>query len=197
MTILWDDGTGTEMTVAPGATAMVAGSRALQLLDEDTRNIVMNSRIKYAPHAFKWMSSAHSTRLVHCIDTEGKEIPLDKLPLRENEKVCINPMVWTNPKTGEKSLQVHGQGAFKLYLKDSPDGEEKAVDDLKEVRAFMHKIIRPVLSPKDIYAHRHEEQDVILWYNRAVWLSITDLPESYGPRIMHQCNVAASDYPTK
>jgi len=32
--------------------------------------------------------------------------------------------------------------------------------------------MRPVLSPEHIYAHPHEEQDVILWYNRAVWHSI-------------------------
>jgi len=71
--------------------------------------------------------------------------------------------------------------------------------------------MRPTLDPSNIYAHRHEEQDVILWYNRALWHSIvslvapkhftdtdplqTEFPESYGPRIMHQCNVAASDHP--
>jgi alpha-ketoglutarate-dependent taurine dioxygenase len=71
----------------------------------------------------------------------------------------------------------------------------------------------PVLSPENIYAHPHQEQDVILWYNRALWHSIvrfdtpdlikthskyvqTEFPESYGPRIMHQCNVAASDHPS-
>ncbi|KIW04214.1 uncharacterized protein PV09_04522 [Verruconis gallopava] len=196
VTVRWDDGTGTEMKIAPGATAMVAGSKALELLDEETRRLVMHSRIEYAPHAFVWMSTARSTRLGHLIETEGLEKPLDQLPPWDPEKICIYPMVWTNPKTGEKSLQVHGQGAFKLYLKDIPDGEEKIVDDLKEVRAFMHKLMRPVLSPEYIYAHRHEEQDVILWYNRALWHSITEFPKSYGPRVMHQCNVAASDHPT-
>lgn len=34
------------------------------------------------------------------------------------------------------------------------------------------RIMRPALSPEYIYAHRHEEQDVILWYNRALWHSI-------------------------
>jgi alpha-ketoglutarate-dependent taurine dioxygenase len=139
VTVRWDDGTGTEMTLAPGATAMVAGSQALSLLDEETKKLVMHSRIEYAPHAFAWMSTAHSTRLGHLIETEGLEKPLDKLPPWDHENVCIYPMVWTNPKTGEKSLQVHGQAAFKLYLKDSADGEERIVDDLKEVRAFMHK----------------------------------------------------------
>jgi len=35
--------------------------------------------------------------------------------------------------------------------------------------------MRPVLEPSNIYAHRHEEQDVILWYNRALWHSIVSL----------------------
>lgn len=139
VTVRWDDGTGCEMKIAPGATAMVAGSQALAILDEETRNTVMNSRIEYAPHAFKWMSTAHSTRLGHLIETEGLEVPLEELPPYDRSKVCIYPMVWTNPKTGEKSLQVHGQGALKLYLKNGPNEEEKVIDDLREVREFMHK----------------------------------------------------------
>ncbi|KAH6670289.1 alpha-ketoglutarate dependent xanthine dioxygenase [Plectosphaerella plurivora] len=196
VTVRWDDGTGTEMKMAPGATAMVAGSRALALLDDEMKKLVMHSRIEYAPHAFLWMSKARSTRLGHLIETEGKEIPLDELPAWNPEKVCIYPMVWTNPVTGEKSLQVHGQGAFKLYLKSSPEGEETVVEDLAEVRAFMDKLMRPVLQPENIYAHPHQEQDVILWYNRALWHSITEFPKSYGPRVMHQCNIAASDHPS-
>ncbi|KLU88281.1 hypothetical protein MAPG_07268 [Magnaporthiopsis poae ATCC 64411] len=196
VTVRWDDGSGTEMTMAPGATAMVAGSRALALLDDETRRLLQHSRIEYAPHAFVWMSTARSTRLGHLLETEGREVPLDKLPPWDPAKVCVYPMVWTNPKTGEKSLQVHGQGAFKLYLKSEPDGPETVVDDLKEVRAFMDRIMKPVLQPENIYAHRHLEQDVILWYNRALWHSITEFPKSYGPRVMHQCNVAASDHPS-
>ena len=52
---------------------------------------------------------------------------------------------------------------------------------------FLTRLMRPVFEPNNIYAHKHEEQDVILWYNRALWHSITEFPESYGPRIMHQC----------
>ncbi|KAL4962755.1 TauD/TfdA dioxygenase family protein [Aspergillus stella-maris] len=196
VTVHWGDGTGRTMDIAPGATAMVAGSRALELLDDETKKIVLNSRIEYAPHAFKWMSTARSSQLGHTLETEGKEVPLNELPEWSEDKICIYPMVWTNPVTGEKSLQVHGQGAFKLYLKDGPNGEETVITDLKEVRAFMHKIMSPVLSPENIYAHPHQEQDVILWYNRALWHSITEFPESYGPRTMHQCNIAASDHPS-
>ena len=137
--VQWDDGTGTEMAIAPGATAMVAGSRALQLLTPELKNIVYNSRIEYAPHCFQWMSTAHSTRLGHSLETEGLEMPLDKLKPWVKEDVCTYPMVWENPVTGEHSLQIHGQGVYKLFLKSSPHGEETVVDDLKEVRAFMHK----------------------------------------------------------
>jgi hypothetical protein len=129
------------MDMAPGSTAMVAGSCALAFLDGETQQIVLNSRIEYAPHAFVWMPPAHSMRLGHSIETEGLEKPLEELPKWERSKVCIYLIVWPNPKTGEKSLQVHGQGAFKLYLKHSPDGEETVVDDLKEVRAFLDKYV--------------------------------------------------------
>lgn len=85
------------------------------------------------------MSTAHSTRLGHSIVTEGKEKKLENLKPWDKEKICIYPMVWENPVTGEHSLQVHGQGAFKLYLKSSPENEEKVVDDLGEVREFLHQ----------------------------------------------------------
>ena len=67
------------------------------------------------------------------------------------------------------ALQIHGQAAWKLYLKDSADGEERIVEDLAEVRAFMDSMMRPAIRPENIYAHHHSEQDVVLWYNRALW----------------------------
>lgn len=53
--------------------------------------------------------------------------------------------MWRNPVTGEDSLQVHGQGAFKLFLNSSPDGEETVVSDLTEVRAFLHNYVISIL----------------------------------------------------
>ncbi|KAE8832209.1 hypothetical protein PTNB73_08088 [Pyrenophora teres f. teres] len=157
-TVRWEDEAGTQMKMAPGSMAMIAGSRALELLDEETKNIVMNSRIEYAPHTFVWMSKTHRTRLGHSIETEGLERPLDELPKRAKSKVCIYPM----------------------------EGAETVVKDLKEVRAFMDKLMRPAIQPENIYAHPHKEQDVILWYNRALWHSITEFPKSYGPCVMNQ-----------
>jgi len=194
-TVRWDDGTGTTMKVKPGSTAYISGARALACLTPEQRTIAFNSSIEYAPYAFKWMSTTHSTRLGHTLETEGLEMSPEQLGPIDPSKIKTYPMVWTNPKTGEKSLQVHGQGALKLHLKSSPDGEVRVVDDLAEVRKFMDGIMRPAIEPENIFAHAYKEGDVILWYNRALWHSIMEFPESYGPRIMHQCNVAASDDP--
>ena len=69
-------------------------------------------------------------------------------------------------------MQIHGQAAWKLYLKDAPDAEERVVEDLAEVRAFMDMLMRPVIRPENVYAHNHRPGDVALWYNRALWHSV-------------------------
>ena len=88
-----DDGTGTEMAIAPGGTAMVAGSRALELLTPEMREVAHKSKIECAPHCFEWMSTAHSTCLGHSIETEGLEKPLDQWRLWTKDKICTYPMV--------------------------------------------------------------------------------------------------------
>lgn len=94
------------MRFTPGATAYISGSSALARLTPEQRNIAMNSYIEYAPHCFKWMSTAHSTRLGHSIETEGLEMSWEDLEKStgakiEDAKRKSYPMVWTNPKTGE------------------------------------------------------------------------------------------------
>jgi hypothetical protein len=137
------------------------------------------------------MSTAHSTQLGHSLVTEGLEVPLEDLGYEEH-KLKKYPMIWPNPLTGQRceyprspsfdasdivhtALQVHGQAAWKLYLKESPDGEERVIEDLAEVRAFMDRIMRPAIRPENIYAHHHQEQDVVLWYNRALWHCVVSI----------------------
>lgn len=45
------------------------------------------------------------------------------------------------------------------------------------------RIMRPVLQPENIYAHPHKEQDVILWYNRALWHSIVSSLEIWAIQV--------------
>jgi hypothetical protein len=88
-------------------------------------------------------SSGCLPRIVHVWDIRlrlgGLEKPLDQLKPWSEDKVCTYPMVWRHPVTGEDSLQVHGQGLFKLFLKSSPEVEDTVISNLGEVRTFMHK----------------------------------------------------------
>ena len=80
---------------------------------------------------------------------------------------------------GWVALQIHGQAAWKLYLKDSADGEERVIEDLAEVREFMDRMMRLAIRPENIYAHHHHEQDVVLWYNRALWHCVVSVGETH------------------
>jgi hypothetical protein len=152
----------------------------LELVPEYLLDVVANSSILYAPKPFKWMSTAHSAQLGHTLVTEGLEIPIEELDWDES-KLKRYPMIWTNPQTGEKSLQIHGQAAWKLFLKSSPNGEEQVIENLAEVRAWMDSLMRHVIRPENIYAHHHKEGEVTLWYNRALWHSVVScrLPKEH------------------
>lgn len=79
----------------------LTGSSALACLPDDLRAIAMHSSILYAPKPFRWFSRAHSSQLGHLIESENLELPMEELNYEES-KLKTYPMVWTNPKTGEK-----------------------------------------------------------------------------------------------
>lgn len=106
------------------------------------------------------------------------------------------PLVWTNPYTGEKILQVHHLVAAKLHVKTSPDGPVTVIDDLKEVRDKLYDLQRPFLEPKNILVAPVEEGDILVWYNRGLRHSAIEYPSvGYGPRVAHQVHIAGSDDP--
>ena len=85
-----------------------------------------------------YKTASHITTGLVCV-SEGLERSLDELPSWSEDKLLRAPLVWTNPQTGEKSLQLHGACVWKLHLKSSPDAEERLVDDLTEVRDIVYK----------------------------------------------------------
>ncbi|ORY23920.1 alpha-ketoglutarate dependent xanthine dioxygenase [Naematelia encephala] len=188
-TVLYDDGTGDELKVTPGATAFVSGSTALDSLPTHLRSLALNSRITYAPHPYTFISPcrAHSTGLI--VHSENLETPLEDLPQWSEDDLLTVPLVWTNPITGEKSLMVHGCCVWRLCLKMNEEDEGREVTDLKEVREIIYELMRPGIAPKNVYAHAWEDGDLAIFYNRGVWHSVTG--QDFGPRLMHQCNLAS------
>ncbi|QDS74557.1 hypothetical protein FKW77_007936 [Venturia effusa] len=186
----YDDGTGEELDVPLGTTAFVSGYTMFDILSPEDQEFVRTTKVEYAPHPYVWMSGAKSRSDGLGIVSDGLEIPFDQLPPIEQEKIQILPMAWKNPVTGKLSIQIHPSAVRKLHLADGT-----VIDDLKTVREMVHKIQRPGISPKYVYAHDWEEGDLVLFHNRGVLHSVVGAFAEDEVRLFRQCNVAASHFP--
>jgi alpha-ketoglutarate-dependent taurine dioxygenase len=91
---------------------------------------------------------------------------------------------------------VHGICARKLFIRSSVDEEPKVMDDVAEIRAFLHQIQSRILRPEYICLPPMEEGDMVIWDNYGLFHSAIDYPlEKYGARTMHQANIGASQGP--
>ncbi|RFU31473.1 hypothetical protein B7463_g4866, partial [Scytalidium lignicola] len=196
VTVRWDDDSGTTMKAAPGLTAFIDTVQLYNLLSDEEKALVENSRWEPAPHPFAWTGTR---RLRSCglgIAPGGEVLPLDKLPEWSPEKIYQFPMVWVNPVTGEKGLHIFCDVIRKLHFKSSPDGPERVVDDLEEIRTWLNNIMDRICKPEYISIPPYDEGDLVLFNNWGVIHSAIEYPVHYGSRLMHQCHVSSSTAPT-
>ncbi|KAH9825511.1 Clavaminate synthase-like protein, partial [Teratosphaeria destructans] len=85
---------------------------------------------------------------------------------------------------------VHPSAVAKLHL-----GDGTVVEDLREVRAVVHRLQRPGIAPALVWAVDWEEGDLALFDNHGVLHSVTGSFEPEEVRIFRQCNLAASRGP--
>jgi alpha-ketoglutarate-dependent taurine dioxygenase len=177
--------TGEELQVAQAATAFVSGATAFDLLSPEDQELALNTTVHYPPHPFIYISEAKATSDGLTMHSEGKELPLDALPPWDESKLKKLPLVWTNPVTGKHHLQTAACAAGALHRSNG-----KALG-LEETRKELHRIMRPAISPQHVYAHSWEQGDLVIFYNRGVWHSVTGQFVEGETRLMHQCNVAS------
>ncbi|KAK1498454.1 TfdA family Taurine catabolism dioxygenase TauD [Colletotrichum cuscutae] len=189
-TLRYDDGTDEEMTVPLGTTAFVSGYAMYDNLSPKDQEFVRTTKVEYAPHPYVWMSSAKSRSTGLGMVSEGKEVPLDDLPPIDEEKIQILPMCWRNPVTDRLALQVHPSAVRKLHLADGT-----VVEDLAKVRETVHRLQRPGISPKNVYAHDWEQGDFVIFHNRGVIHSVVGAFAEDEVRLFRQCNIAAARLP--
>ncbi|KAI8191381.1 putative dioxygenase [Colletotrichum sp. SAR 10_66] len=189
-TLRYDDGSGEEMTVPLGTTAFVSGYAMYDNLSPEDQEFVRTTKVEYAPHPYVWMSSAKSRSDGLGLVSEDKEVPLADLPPIEEDKIQILPMCWRNPVTGRLALQVHPSAVRKLHLKDG-----SVVENLAEVRETVHRLQRPGIAPKNVYAHDWEQGDFVVFHNRGVIHSVVGAFAETEVRLFRQCNIAASKLP--
>ncbi|KAL3670147.1 hypothetical protein V7S43_004462 [Phytophthora oleae] len=187
-TLRYDDGTGDELDVSLGTTVFVSGQNMYEILSEEDKEFVRNAKVEYAPHPYVWMSPARSRSDGLGIVSEGLELPLDQLPPIDKKDIKILPMCWKNPVTGKLALQIHPSAIRAIHL---PDGSK--MDDLDEVRQFIHRLQRPAIAPKYVYPHDWEEGDLVLFNNQGVLHSVVGAFAPSEKRLFRQCNLASSE----
>ncbi|KAL6934548.1 hypothetical protein ACO0OL_003091 [Hanseniaspora opuntiae] len=187
--VKYDDAENNELLVQQAATCFVSGANAFDLLSPEDKELVLNSKIMYAPHPYIYISQCGATNDGLTICNEGKELGLDELPPWEEKHIMKLPLVWTNPVTGKHHLQVHGCCVYKLYL---PNGE---VLELEKARELIYKWMKPAINPEHVYAHEWTNGELCIFYNRGVWHSVSGQFDEGETRLCHQCNIASNEIP--
>lgn len=177
--------TNEEIEIAQAGTAFFSGADAFDLLSEKDKKTALGTIVEYAPHPYIFISPARATSDGITMVSEGKETGLDKLPEWEQSKVKKLPMVWTNPITGRHHLQIHGCCVYRLHRDDG------AILELEEARKEAHRLLRPAISPKNIYVHAWKKGDLAIFHNQGVMHSVTGQFSQGETRLMHQCNIAS------
>jgi alpha-ketoglutarate-dependent taurine dioxygenase len=188
-TVRYDDGTGDTLSAPLGTTAFVSGAKAFDTLSPAQKAWALETEVRYAPHPYVWMKRARARSNGLGLLSEGRELARDELPPFEPSKVTTLPLVWVNPLTGRRSLQLHAYCVEDLVVAGA------SVGDLAECRRLVYDLMRPAIAPSRVYVHPWRDGDLVIFHNRGVWHSVVG---SLGPsdlRVYHQCNLASSEPP--
>ncbi|KAK8066203.1 Clavaminate synthase-like protein [Apiospora hydei] len=193
---------GEILPIAAGATAFYSGARAFDLLSDEEKEFALNTTVQYAPRAYEWMLDCKATDDGLTIARSGQEKRLGDLLEWSWDKVHAFPMVWRNHGNGKPHLQVLGCCVYAFshdrHCYWRSDGHRR----LDEVREICHKLTSKVYTPENIYAHRWQEGDLVIFHNRGVLHSITgELTHPSGEsdpemRLFWQCTMASGTPPT-
>ncbi|KAI5478196.1 hypothetical protein MNV49_005363 [Pseudohyphozyma bogoriensis] len=195
--VRWDDGTGRVMKGPVGRTAFFDCVEMYNQFTPEQKKWVDHSLIEYAPSPYQWLSGAKCKGNGLEMHTEGNETPLSDVPDNDPAGAQIIPMLWINPVTGEKAFQVHGIIAYKIHYREGPDEPYTLIEDLGTVRKMITDLQLPFVTPENVVFAPSETGDMLFFYNRGVRHTAVEFPASRGDRLLHQCQLIASDPPFK
>jgi alpha-ketoglutarate-dependent taurine dioxygenase len=188
-TVVYDDGTGDTLDVTLGTTAFVSGVKAFESLTPAQREWALKTKARYAPHPYVWMRNARARSNGLGLVSEGRELTRAELPPYEDAKLTTLPLVWKNPLTGQRALQLHAYCVEDLIVDGAPVG------DLDTCRRLLYELMRPGIAPARVYPHAWRDGDLVIFHNRALWHTVVGSMRPDDVRIYHQCNLAASEPP--
>jgi alpha-ketoglutarate-dependent taurine dioxygenase len=133
----------------------------------------------------------------------GRETPLNKLSEWTWDEVAEYPLVWRNPgvgSAGRPHLQVHGCCVYRLTTKDPKTGAVSVIDDVQKVRDICYAMQKKIYAAENIYAHRWQEGDLVIFHNKGVMHSITgqlnnNQEDEQKKRLLWQCTMGSTERP--
>ncbi|KKF92307.1 putative dioxygenase [Ceratocystis platani] len=186
---------GDELSLAPGATAFISGSRAFDNLSPSEQEWALNTTVQYAPRAYEWIRDCRATSDGLTIDSAGQERPLSDLPEWTWSDSQIHPMVWKHPLYPDRPLlQIVGCCVYALRTTDPATGVVTEITDIRLVREKIRSLMKKTVRPQYIYAHAWEEGDLVVFHNKGVWHSITGNLDDQR-RLLWQCTMESAERP--
>lgn len=105
-------------------------------------------------------------------------------------------MVWRNHGNNRPHLQILGCCVHSLITTDPITGRRTVIDDVEKARKICHDFQSRVYLPENIYAHRWEKGDLVIFHNHGVLHSITgQLSGTLEKRLFWQCSMASGTRP--
>ncbi|OGE48287.1 hypothetical protein PENARI_c030G09472 [Penicillium arizonense] len=174
--------------------------RAFALLTPEEQEFALNTTVTYAPQAYEYIRQCKASDDGVTVPTMGKEVPVEKLSEWAWDKVAEHPMVWRSPMNPDRPfLQVHGCCVYKLTTRNPTTGKATVMDDVEKVREVVHNTQKKIYAAENIYAHRWQEGDVVIFHNRGVMHSITGQLAKYKEedkkRMLWQCTMTSTTPP--
>lgn len=92
--------------------------------------------------------------------------PMEDSEIPETSPRCIQPVIWTHPLTGRKSIWINQIAVYSIYGLDREEGKKIILD-----------LSARINDPKFYYRHKWRVGDVVLWDN----LQLQHMRENFDP----------------
>ncbi|KAI1862757.1 uncharacterized protein JN550_010094 [Neoarthrinium moseri] len=194
----WADGSGMTKKIKPGRTGFFSTAQLYEMLTDKEKKMVDHSWCEQMYYPYEWILGCRGNANGLNVASEGREVPekiMEAMP-RNPEDQHILPLVWVNPTTGAKHLQVQPNTVRRLYIRHGESEKPKIIDDVKKVRDILSGLQYRVIRPENIYVGPDDEGDHLFWYNWGVMHTKIDFPVEFGTRTAHQGWLPATQAPT-
>lgn len=89
---------------------------------------------------------------------------------------------------------------YKLTTKDPKTGDVTVVDDVQTVRNICYALQKKIYAAENIYAHRWQEGDLVIFHNKGAMHSVTgqlenDEGDEKKKRLLWQCTMGSAEPP--